>query len=209
MKLWNNYITVFGNATSGFFDPYTMVVYNGDVFVYADYNIVGYTEGLCDIFKEAEVMSIMDLDKMCWLHECKNIIGLDACHVKSYHKAQLLWAIGIDADNSYYPIAYVVVEKEWHESWSWFLKLLKEDLNLEDSLGITFMTDRQKALVESIGDIWPTCEHRFCVRHMYANFKKKFEDDIIRGKLWKKARLTKVEDFQTCMAEIKELNENA
>ncbi|KAI9200853.1 hypothetical protein LWI28_014107 [Acer negundo] len=99
------------------------------------------------------------------------------------------------------------VEKEWHESWNWFLKLLKEDLNLEDSLGITFMTDRQKGLVESIGDIWPTCEHRFCVRHMYANFKKKFKDDITRGKMWKAARSTKVEDFQTCMAEIKELNE--
>ncbi|KAK0577212.1 hypothetical protein LWI29_029656 [Acer saccharum] len=91
--------------------------------------------------------------KQGWLHGCRKIIGLDACHVKSYHKAQLLWAISIDADNGYYPIAYAVVEKEWHESWSWFLKLLKEDLNLEDSLGITFMTDRQKGLVESIGDI--------------------------------------------------------
>ncbi|KAK4851060.1 hypothetical protein QYF36_012128 [Acer negundo] len=49
----------------GFFDPYTMVVYHGSMFVYADDNVVGYTEGLCDIFKEAEVMSIMDLDKMC------------------------------------------------------------------------------------------------------------------------------------------------
>ena len=103
--------------------------------------------------------------------------------MKSYHKAQLLWAIGIDADNGYYLIAYAVVEKEWYESWSWFLKLLKEDLNLEDSLGITFMTDRQKGLVESIGEIWPNCEHRFCVRHMYANFKKKFKDDVIKGKL--------------------------
>ncbi|KAK0576340.1 hypothetical protein LWI29_015695 [Acer saccharum] len=44
---------------------------------------------------------------------------------------------------------------------------------------------------------------------MYANFKKKFKDDTIRGKLWKAARSTKVEDFQTYMAEIKELNENA
>ncbi|KAK4851473.1 hypothetical protein QYF36_015433 [Acer negundo] len=41
---------------SGFFDSY--------MFVYTDDNIVGYTKGLCDIFKEAEVMSIMDLDKM-------------------------------------------------------------------------------------------------------------------------------------------------
>ncbi|KAI9181389.1 hypothetical protein LWI28_014581 [Acer negundo] len=42
-----------------------MVVYHGGVFVYADDNIVGYVESLCDIFKEVEFMSIMDLDKMC------------------------------------------------------------------------------------------------------------------------------------------------
>ncbi|KAK3218408.1 hypothetical protein Dsin_012378 [Dipteronia sinensis] len=114
--------------------------------------------------------------KQGWLHGCRKIIGLDACHVKAYHKAQLMWA---------------------------------EDLNLTDCLGITFMTDRQKGLVESIGDIWPNCEHRFCVRHMYANFKKKFKDNKIRGKMWKAARSTTVDDFQICMAEIKKLNEKA
>ncbi|KAK3224560.1 hypothetical protein Dsin_011585 [Dipteronia sinensis] len=79
--------------------------------------------------------------KQGWLHGCRKIIGLDACHVKAYHKAQLMWAVGIDADNGYYLIAHAVVEKECHESWSWFLNLLKEDLNLTDCLGITFMTD--------------------------------------------------------------------
>ncbi|KAK3188373.1 hypothetical protein Dsin_027934 [Dipteronia sinensis] len=147
--------------------------------------------------------------KKGWLHGCRKIIGLDACHVKAYHNAQLMWAVGIDADNGYYLIAHAVVEKECHESWSWFLNLLKEDLNLTDCLGITFMTDRQKGLVESIGDIWPNCEHRFCVRHMYANFKKKFKDNIIMGKMWKAVRSTTVDDFQICMAEIKKLNEKA
>ncbi|KAI9195343.1 hypothetical protein LWI28_014016 [Acer negundo] len=51
--------------------------------------------------------------KQGWWHGCRKIIRLHACHMKSYHKAQLLCAIGIDADNWYYPIAYAVVEKEW------------------------------------------------------------------------------------------------
>ncbi|KAK2655612.1 hypothetical protein Ddye_008664 [Dipteronia dyeriana] len=71
------------------------------------------------------------------------------------------------------------------------------------------MTDRQKGLVESIGDIWPNCEHRFCVRHMYTNFMKKFKDDIIRGKLWNVARSTTLDDLEICMVEIKNLNEKA
>ncbi|KAK2649703.1 hypothetical protein Ddye_017192 [Dipteronia dyeriana] len=122
-----------------------------------------------------------------WLFKRK-IIGLDACLVKAYHKSQLMWAIGIDTNNGYYLIARVIVEKEWHESWSWFSKLLKEDLNFTDCLGITFMIDGQKSLIESIGNIWPNCEHRFYVRHMYTNFKKKFKDDIIRGKILKAHR---------------------
>ncbi|KAK2635005.1 hypothetical protein Ddye_029797 [Dipteronia dyeriana] len=50
---------------SGFFDPYTMVVYPGGRFVYVDDNIVDYTEGIYDVVKEADVMSIIDLDMMC------------------------------------------------------------------------------------------------------------------------------------------------
>ena len=68
-------------------------------------------------------------------------------------------AIGIDSDNGYYPIAYGVVEKEYYETWRWFLDLLKIDLKLENPLRITFMTDRQKGLVEAIVVLWERCEH--------------------------------------------------
>ena len=50
--------------------------------------------------------------KQGWLAGFRPVISLDACHTKSWHKSQLIFAIGIDADNNYYPIAYAVVEKE-------------------------------------------------------------------------------------------------
>ncbi|KAI9187402.1 hypothetical protein LWI28_027732 [Acer negundo] len=106
--------------------------------------------GPADKNKFTRIYICFNACKQGWLHRCIKIIGLDACHVKSYHKAQLMSAIGINADNGYYLIAYVVVEKEWHESWSWFLKLLKEDLNLEDCLGITFMTKDKKVLLSQL-----------------------------------------------------------
>ncbi|KAK0582394.1 hypothetical protein LWI29_025116 [Acer saccharum] len=72
--------------------------------------------------------------KVGWLAGCRPIICLDACHNKSQqnfqHKSQLMFAIGIDADNSYYLIAYAVVEKESYDTWKWFLKFLRIDLNL-------------------------------------------------------------------------------
>ncbi|KAK2663457.1 hypothetical protein Ddye_002031 [Dipteronia dyeriana] len=97
---------------------------------------------------------------------CRPIIRLDACHTKGNHKAQLMFAIGIDADNSYYPIAYAIVEKECYMTWFWFLSLLKDDLKLDEDFRITFMTDKQKGLVEAIGEIWKNSEHRNCVRHL-------------------------------------------
>ena len=70
-----------------------------------------------------------------WFNGCMKIIELDVCHVKAYHKRKLMWAIGIDADNGYYPIAFAVVEREGYDTWSWFLETLKEDLKLGDAIG--------------------------------------------------------------------------
>ncbi|KAK8714245.1 hypothetical protein V6N13_149438 [Hibiscus sabdariffa] len=52
---------------------------------------------------------------------CRPIIGLDGCHLKGYYQGHLLAAMGIDADDSIYPIAFAVVEnrpeKYVHQSY--------------------------------------------------------------------------------------------
>ncbi|KAL5583336.1 hypothetical protein UlMin_015778 [Ulmus minor] len=144
-----------------------------------------------------------------WLATCRPIIGLDSCHIKGYHKCQLMWAVGIDSDNGYNPIAYGVVEKECYETWRWFLELLKIDLKLDNLLRITFMTNRQKGLVDAIAVLWERCEHRNCVRHLYANFKKRFRGDKIRNKILQAARCSNVDDFNNVMEDIKGISEFA
>lgn len=34
-----------------------------------------------------------------------------------------------------------------------------------------FMSDRQKGLIKAIDNMMPYVEHRYCVLHMYNNFK--------------------------------------
>ncbi|PWA50167.1 transposase, MuDR, MULE transposase domain protein [Artemisia annua] len=41
---------------------------------------------------------------------------------------QLLTAVGIDANNEIYPVAYAVVDELNKATWCWFLKLVGEDL---------------------------------------------------------------------------------
>ncbi|KAK8543725.1 hypothetical protein V6N13_025896 [Hibiscus sabdariffa] len=140
---------------------------------------------------------------------CRPIICLDGCHLKGYHQGHLLAAVGIDANDCIYPIAFAVVDSENHSSWCWFLKNLAEDLELTNSHYVSFMTDKQKGLVEGLPEVFPHSEHRTCVRHLYMNFKLKFTGKALKDALWKAARATYLREFEVALAEMKALSPKA
>ncbi|WCJ40121.1 hypothetical protein M5689_021052 [Euphorbia peplus] len=82
--------------------------------------------------------------KKGWMDGCRPIIGLDGCFLKDICKGQLLVAVGHDAMDQIYPIAWAVVEKETKVNWEWFLSHLIEDLSLRLGDDITLMSDMQK-----------------------------------------------------------------
>jgi hypothetical protein len=73
--------------------------------------------------------------KRGFLADCRPIIGLDGCFLKGPHKGQLLAAISRDANNQMYPLAFVIVEAEIKESWTWFLEALLSDLSTPPTEG--------------------------------------------------------------------------
>ncbi|KAM5585145.1 hypothetical protein ABKV19_004510 [Rosa sericea] len=106
---------------------------------------------------------------------CRPLIGLDGCHLKSPYGGQLLSAVGVDANNSTWVVGYAMVEQECKDSWIWFLELLANDLDIRsDGAGWTFISDKQKGLLPAFEVVLPSAEHRFCVRHLWTNFNKKF-----------------------------------
>ncbi|GKA20861.1 copia LTR rider [Tanacetum coccineum] len=109
-----------------------------------------------------------------WLAGCRKVIGLDGCFLKHTCRGELLTAMGRDANNQMYPIAWVVVRVENAKNWSWFLALLQDDLALNDGTSITIILDSHKGLLDAVSELLPQAEHRKCTRHIYANFKKKF-----------------------------------
>lgn len=84
--------------------------------------------------------------KRTWKHWCRPIFGVDGCFLKSNIKGQLLAAVGRDANNGMYPVAWVVVDVENEDNWTWFLHKLKADLELGDGHGFTIISDRQKVI---------------------------------------------------------------
>ena len=77
---------------------------------------------------------------------CRKVIGLDGCFLKHTCKGELLTAMGRDANNQMYPIAWAVVRVENSENWMWFLSLLQDDLALNDGTGITIISDSHKVM---------------------------------------------------------------
>ncbi|GKE04779.1 hypothetical protein Tco_1396797, partial [Tanacetum coccineum] len=57
---------------------------------------------------------------------------------------------GRDGNNQMYPIAWAVVDVENKNKWCWFLSLLADDLDLQDGLGVTIISDSHKGLIEAV-----------------------------------------------------------
>ncbi|XP_010480802.1 PREDICTED: uncharacterized protein LOC104759589 [Camelina sativa] len=119
-----------------------------------------------------------------WKSCCRPIIGLDGAFLKWEMKGEILAAVGRDADNQIYPIAWTIVRVEDTDSWTWCVEKLKKDLLLELGDGLTIMSDKQKGLVNAVGALLPKAEHRHCARHIFANWRKTHGDYVHEGFFW-------------------------
>ncbi|XP_027165709.1 uncharacterized protein LOC113765678 [Coffea eugenioides] len=140
---------------------------------------------------------------------CRQLIGLDGCHLRGPHPGVLLTAIGIDANDCIYPIAYAVVEIENKSSWKWFVKFLKHDLCIHEQKTWTFISDRQKGLGSAIHEVTPGVEHRHCVRHLHNNMKKSHSGESIKARFWACARSLYMRKFESEMDALNGYDYNA
>ena len=63
--------------------------------------------------------------------------------------------------------------------------------------------------MSAIQDLLPTAKHRFCMRHLYANFRKRFSGQKLKILMWKVVRSTHPAVWERVMLTIKELNIDA
>ena len=91
--------------------------------------------------------------------------------------------MAIDANDSVYPLAFVVIEEESQNSWYWFLGCIKMHvITLE---GICIISDRHTGIKLAIETILAIDDedddslrslnlyHRFCLRHVASNFNER------------------------------------
>ncbi|GJY32183.1 mutator type transposase [Tanacetum coccineum] len=99
------------------------------------------------------------------------------------HVRSLLTAVGVDANNEIYLVAYAIVEAKSMASWCWFLNLLGDDLGIEVNFNYTFLSNMQKGLIQAITSVFPSAEHKYYVRHIHENMKSQFKEDVYKKML--------------------------
>ncbi|WVZ03970.1 hypothetical protein V8G54_024776 [Vigna mungo] len=141
---------------------------------------------------------------------CRPIIHMDGCFLKGKYGGELLTAVARDGNDQMCPLAYAVVEVENKDTWTWFLELLIDDLGGGASCSrCTFVSDQQKGLKLALQQLLPGVDQRFCVRHIYANFRKKYPGINLRQLLWKAASATNPQVWESIMRQMKNVNEDA
>ncbi|GKA53795.1 heat stress transcription factor B-4-like protein [Tanacetum coccineum] len=139
----------------------------------------------------------------------RDLLGLDGAFMKGPFPGQVLVAVGLDSNNGIYPLAYALVEAESKSSWCWFLQCLGDDIDLHPNSNFTFISDRQKGIIPAIKTIYPSAEHRYCLRHIHENMKQGWCGQAYKDLLWRAASATNVRDFEKCMLELKTMNPKA
>lgn len=126
-------------------------------------------------------------------------------------------AVGRDPNDQYLPLAFVVVENETENSWKWFLELLVADIGEIDAnkplytcnFIWTCLLDTNKFIlsIARIGsNTWSIGageENRFCLRHLYQNFKNFFGGGtLLRDLMMGAAKATYVQAHDWVMTTV-------
>ncbi|VVA40715.1 Hypothetical predicted protein, partial [Prunus dulcis] len=87
--------------------------------------------------------------------------------------------------------------------------LLSGDLNITNSHGYVFMTDKQKWLIDAVDALFPHAEHRHCLKHLYGNFYMEHRGLALKHQMEAIARATTVPWFHAEMRKLLELSKPA
>ncbi|XP_057791096.1 uncharacterized protein LOC131008220 [Salvia miltiorrhiza] len=150
------------------------------------------------VFRRLFVM--LDACKRNWLAGCRPIICLDGYHLKSISGGVLLTAVGKDANEQIMPLAWAMVSKENKVHWTWFMQWLKSELELGEG---------DRGLINAVETTLPNAEHRWCARHIYANWSKNWRGPELTKQFWICAWSTYEEDFKQNLTKIGDIKKKA
>ncbi|TXG50991.1 hypothetical protein EZV62_023515 [Acer yangbiense] len=144
-----------------------------------------------------------------FLDGCRLFIEVDGCHLKGPYGGVLLSAVALDANNGLFSLVVYICEKETQFNCEWFLSNLKIHVKFPSGRNLTFMSDRQKGVIQALQKHFPCANKRCCARHIYANFRITYKGDHFKKLFWRASRSSNVFDFKETLDEIGAINPDA
>ncbi|XP_020254255.1 uncharacterized protein LOC109831336 [Asparagus officinalis] len=142
---------------------------------------------------------------------CRPLLSIDGTHLYGKYKGVLLVATGVDANGGLFPLAFAVVEVEDTSSWKWFFELIYKWIpSVRAPRLITFISDRMKGIIRALHEgFGAPHHHRYCLRHIRDNFKKKHGEINLQNLLWQAGCATDTLVYEHCREKIKSLSLDA
>ncbi|ERM93428.1 hypothetical protein AMTR_s03969p00000420, partial [Amborella trichopoda] len=85
----------------------------------------------------------------CGIQFCRPVICVDGSFLKTRYGGQMLCAVALDAGSHIFPIAFAIVDSENHNSWTYFMRKLKETIG--DVENLAFVSDRHQSHCSCFG----------------------------------------------------------
>ncbi|KAM6586279.1 hypothetical protein CsatA_008884 [Cannabis sativa] len=76
---------------------------------------------------------------------CQPVVCVDGSFLKTRYGGQMLCPVALDAGSHIFPIAFAIVGSENHNSWTYFMRKLKEIGDVEN---LAFVSDRHQSIVQ-------------------------------------------------------------
>ncbi|XP_020262206.1 uncharacterized protein LOC109838151 [Asparagus officinalis] len=135
---------------------------------------------------------------------CRPLLSIDGTHLYGKYKGVLLVATGVDADGGLFPLAFAVVDVENTENWAWFFACIRYHIPSVGTRSITFISDRMKGIPRALQRHFPPPHaHRYCLRHIRDNFKKKYGNAQVQDLLWQAGCATEKYVYEQIRERIK------
>ena len=104
---------------------------------------------------------------------CKPLVQIDGTFLYGRYEHRLLIAVAQDGDRKILPIAFAITPGEGTDDWDFFLSNLRRHVVPQPDICV--ISDRGAgiiAAIESQGSLWDRTYHRYCLRHVGANYYK-------------------------------------
>ncbi|KAG9450276.1 hypothetical protein H6P81_010241 [Aristolochia fimbriata] len=116
---------------------------------------------------------------------CRPFISVNGTHLYGKYKGCLLIATSFDGDNRLFPLAFALVEKENIDTWTWFISCLVRQV-VRGRTPMCIISDRHSGIIRAMADVFPhPHRHKFCIRHIIANLKKRYSVKDLNKMVWR------------------------